>query len=63
MAIVGIHSLIYGVDDVKECTRFFADFGLPLVSSDAEEAVFRLDEGSEVHIRSLDDKRLPACPV
>lgn len=63
MAIIGIHSLIYGVDDVKECTRFFADFGLPLVSSDAEEAVFRLDEGSEVRIRSLNDKRLPACAL
>ena len=60
MAIVGIQSLVYGVDDIEQSTRFFVDFGLPLVSRDAEEAVFRLDEGSEVRIRSLQDKRLPA---
>ncbi len=60
MAITGIHSLIYGVDDVETCTRFFVDFGLPLVSASAEEAVFLLDEGSEIRLRRLDDKRLPA---
>lgn len=59
MAILGIQSLIYGVEDVAECTRFFTDFGLPLVSSDPEEARFQLDEGSEVRILSMTDKRLP----
>lgn len=59
MSILGIHSLNYGVDDVAQCTRFFEDFGLPLVSSDAEEAIFRLDDGSEVRILSFADKRLP----
>ncbi|MGB8416412.1 VOC family protein [Paraburkholderia sp.] len=59
MAIVGIQSLNYGVDDVACCTRYFVDFGLPLVSASADEAVFRLQEGSEVRILALDDKRLP----
>lgn len=63
MAVLGIQSLIYGVDDVEECTRFFVDFGLPLVFADAQEALFRLDEGSEVRILSLMDQRLPQCAL
>lgn len=63
MAIIGIQSLVYGVNDVKECTRFFVDFGLPLVSSSPEESVFRLDEGSEVRILPVNDKRLPECSL
>ncbi|EMB6252938.1 VOC family protein [Serratia sp. PF2-63] len=59
MAIIGIQALTYGVEDVEESTRFFVDFGLPLVSSDADESVFRLDEGSEVRILALSDRRLP----
>ena len=59
MAITGIHSLIYGVSDVRKSTDFFVDFGLPLVSRDADEAVFCLDEGSEIRIRALTDRRLP----
>ena len=63
MAIIGIQSLVYGVEDVAECTRFFVDFGLPLVSGDAQESLFRLDDGSEVRIRLLADKRLPECAL
>lgn len=59
MSIIGIKSLVYGVDDVAESTRFFIDFGLPLVSSDAEEGRFELADGSSVVIRSIDDARIP----
>ena len=31
MAIIGIETVVYGVDDVAECTRYFLDFGLPLL--------------------------------
>ena len=31
VAIIGIESLTYGVDDVALCAKFFEDFGLPLV--------------------------------
>jgi hypothetical protein len=31
MAIIGIESVLYGVHDVAESTRYFIDFGLPLV--------------------------------
>lgn len=59
MSIIGIKSLVYGVDDVKESTRFFADFGLPLVSSDAEEGRFELADGSSAVIHSITDARIP----
>jgi len=55
MAINGIATLVYGVDDFAESVRFFEDFGLPLVRANDEVARFCLAEGSEVHIRRLDD--------
>lgn len=63
MAILGIESLHYGVDDVATCTRFFTDFGLPLLESSGEISRFRLPEGSTVVIRQLQDPALPASSV
>lgn len=63
MTIIGIESLIYGVDDVAESTRFFEDFGLPLVEKDAGMSLFRLDEGSHLVIRHMDDPALPASAL
>ena len=53
MAINGIETIIYGVEDVALCTIYFKDFGLPLVTSNADEAHFRLAEGSNVIVRAL----------
>jgi len=55
MAIVGIHSLVYGVDDLAESVRFFEDFGLPLKARSENHAHFRLEEGSNVVVRRMDD--------
>lgn len=60
MAITGIHTLLYGVNDVDECVRFFTDFGLTLKTRTADYALFRLNEGSSVVIRHTDDPLLPA---
>lgn len=59
MAILGIHSLIYGVDDLERSTRFFDDFGLPLVRRDGHGSDFQLEEGSRVLLRLRDDPDLP----
>ena len=59
MSIIGIESLVYGVDDVAESVRFFEDFGLRLVEQDDAVATFRLPEGSRVVIRHKDDPALP----
>ena len=63
MSIVGIESLIYGVDDVTVCTRFFEDFGLPLLSESPTSSTFGLDEGSSVQIRHIDDPEIPRSEI
>lgn len=63
MAIIGIESLIYGVPDVAESTRFFDDFGLKQVPGDANSSRFVLPEGSHVILRHIDDPALPASDI
>jgi len=52
--INGVETIVYGVEDLALCVRYFTDFGLPLSSQSAEEAVFELEEGSTVIVRPLD---------
>lgn len=59
MAIIGIETVNYGVNDVAECTRYFIDFGLPLLERSEHHAHFRLDEGSNVIVRHISDPALP----
>lgn len=61
--INGIASLVYGVDDLAESTRFFADFGLHLETAGADESLFRLPDGATVVLRRQDDPRLPATTM
>ena len=63
MAIIGIESLVYGVDPVSVCTRFFEDFGLPLISENEHSSTFTLNEGSNVVIRQMNDPGLPASEM
>jgi catechol 2,3-dioxygenase-like lactoylglutathione lyase family enzyme len=59
MAIIGIETVLYGVNDVAECTRYFTDFGLPLLEKSDTHAHFRLDEGSNVLVRHIADPEIP----
>jgi catechol 2,3-dioxygenase-like lactoylglutathione lyase family enzyme len=59
MAIIGIESILYGVNDLDECVRFFEDFGLPLLARNEALAHFRLPEGSNVLIRHIGDPAIP----
>ena len=59
MALNGIDAITYGVADVAETTRFFADWGLRQREADSEHAVFETEDGTEVHIRRADDPALP----
>lgn len=59
MAINGIETILYGVSDVAECTRYFVDFGLPLLEKSDAHAHFRLAEGSNVIIRHIEDPAIP----
>jgi catechol 2,3-dioxygenase-like lactoylglutathione lyase family enzyme len=60
MAIVGIESLVYGVDDVARSIEFFDDFGLNRIAAGDAPATYRLAEGSRVVIRAGTDPALPA---
>ena len=59
MAILGVAEIVFGVDDLELCTRFWKDFGLVPVSSDATQSVFEVASGSKVTVRRRDDARLP----
>lgn len=51
MAIVGIHSLIYHVEDLGSCAAFMREFGLAPVASDPGDARFALPDGAGVTLR------------
>jgi catechol 2,3-dioxygenase-like lactoylglutathione lyase family enzyme len=59
MAIIGVESVVFGVDDLDLCARFWSDFGLAPLSRDAEQAVFEVPSGSRVIVRHGDDPGLP----
>ena len=59
MAILGVAEVVFGVDDLEKCTRFWTDFGLVPLSHDAREAVFEVASGSRVTVRMRGDERLP----
>ncbi len=64
MAIFGIESLVYGVDDVGESTRFFDDFGLVRDEDAADGGVgYILPEGSRVLILPREHPRLSRSRV
>jgi catechol 2,3-dioxygenase-like lactoylglutathione lyase family enzyme len=59
MTLLGVQSLVYGVDDLDTCTRFYKDFGLEVVERNSVMTEFRLTEGSSVILRRRDDPALP----
>jgi catechol 2,3-dioxygenase-like lactoylglutathione lyase family enzyme len=56
--INGVESVVYGVEDLELCIRYFVDFGLPLIEQNEAEAFFELEEGSSVRVRQLDAARV-----
>ncbi|MEY4269207.1 MAG: hypothetical protein RLZZ58_423 [Pseudomonadota bacterium] len=59
MSILGVESVVFGVGDLAEHTRFWTDFGLPLESTSDADSVFRLASGSRVILVRHGDARLP----
>lgn len=59
MAIIGIERLIYAVDDLDLCSRFFDDFGLVRDHLWDGDVCFRLPEGSRVILKQVGDPSLP----
>lgn len=59
MPIGGVESVVYGVEDMDASAKFYDDFGLRSIKRGADEVVYRLEEGSRVILRKIDDPSLP----
>ncbi|MCP4327923.1 MAG: glyoxalase [Alphaproteobacteria bacterium] len=57
--ITGIDKVVYGVEDLDKCVKFFDDWGLALVERDAAGARFETRDGAEVVLRPTNDPALP----
>ncbi|OLT31127.1 glyoxalase [Actinomadura sp. CNU-125] len=62
MGIQRIESVVYGVEDLDECARFFDDFGLTPVARDETRAVFETLVGQTVVLDTAADPGLPPPP-
>lgn len=59
MSIERIESVVYGVEDLDECTRFFTDFGLAPREHSPARAVLTTQVGQTIVLRPIDDPTLP----
>jgi hypothetical protein len=59
MPITRIEEMIYGVEDLALCERFFNDVGLELTGHSAECISFRTPVNQFVRLRKIDDASLP----
>lgn len=61
MPILGIESVVYGVEDLALCNRFWADYGLIRSDDGAVDAPseWTLPSGSRMIMRGIDDPSLP----
>lgn len=59
MPFVGIDAITYGVDDMDRGRRFFADWGLREIASDAGGTTFETAAGTEVSVRPRASALLP----
>ena len=57
--ISGIDKVVYGVEDLGECARFFTDWGLSPAGESDGVARFETLDGGEVELRPADDPSLP----
>lgn len=59
MNIVGLDSLVFGVDDVAKCCQYMTDYGLIPYNVDKNGGEFKGQDGSSVVIKARDDASLP----
>ncbi len=59
MNIVGLDSLVFGVEDVRGCSQYFRDYGLEAVDVSDAGGRFQALDASSVVLRRADDPLLP----
>ena len=60
MRIQGIDEITFGAADLGRCRQFFTDWGLTLVTEEAQELVFESLNGCRVRVAHSDKPGLPA---
>ena len=60
MSVSGIDAITFGASDLPACRKFFQDWGLRLVSDDAQELGFETLNGCRVLVAHSDKPGLPA---
>jgi len=60
MKIIGLDSLVFGVDDIAACNQYLTDAGLKPVGVNNNGGHFEAMDGTSVVIRGADDPSLPA---
>ena len=58
--VVGLESVIYGVEDVAKSTKFFNDYGFEPIESGKSGATLLTPEKTTIGIRDMYDESLPA---
>ena len=59
MNLLGIDKLVFGVENMTHCRKFWLDFGLTLTDDRSEQCIFETAEKAQVEIKPLDDPSLP----
>lgn len=59
MSILGVESVVFGVDDLETCSRFWEDLGLTRLSQNEKRSEFEVMSGSRVIVVRDDDPMLP----
>ncbi|WP_416425107.1 VOC family protein [Pseudomonas sp. App30] len=61
MNILGLDTLVFGVDDIAACARHLQDYGLSTVMLDERGGQFEALDGTSIIIRLADDPSLPGA--
>jgi hypothetical protein len=60
MSILGVESVVFGVEDISEHRQFWIDFGLSVEEESELQIVYRLPSGSRLILLRHGDSRLPS---
>ena len=61
MPILGVCEVVYGVEDMDTCGRFWNDYGLKEVATDDDSRLFTVDSTAKIRIAPVDSALLPAA--
>ena len=61
MAIVGMDTVVYGVEDLEKARAFCADWGLKKINSAKQGTTYETLQGTQVVVKQANAKGLPAA--